>query len=115
MIVNQWIPAAHVGDAIGDHARRLRVLLRELGHESEIYALTIDDDLRDEVRPYADPGSKQGDITILHFAVVSPMTQAFKDLKKKCRSLTTIIVHGNDQPSTTITNYQPPTTTNHNR
>ena len=34
MIVNQWVPAAHRGDAIGDSARRVRDLLRALGHES---------------------------------------------------------------------------------
>jgi glycosyltransferase involved in cell wall biosynthesis len=81
MVVNQWIPAAHVGDAIGDHARRLRTLLRELGHESEIYSLTVDDALQDDVRPFADPAAKKGDVTILHFAVISPMTAAFRDLK----------------------------------
>ena len=31
VIVNQWVPAAHKGDAIGDSARRVRGLLRELG------------------------------------------------------------------------------------
>ena len=50
MIINQWVPAAHKGDAIGDSARRVRDLLRAMGHESELYALTIDDDLRHEVR-----------------------------------------------------------------
>jgi hypothetical protein len=39
MIVNQWVPAAHRGDAIGDSARRVRGLLRELGHDSDIYAM----------------------------------------------------------------------------
>ena len=43
MIVNQWLPAAHRGDAIGDSARRLRDLLRGMGHEAELYALTVDD------------------------------------------------------------------------
>ena len=45
MIVNQWIPAAHRGDAVGDNARRLRDVCRRWGHEADIYALTIDDDL----------------------------------------------------------------------
>ena len=54
MIVNQWVPAAHKGDAIGDSARRVRGLLRELGHESDIYAMTIDDDLRGDVIPWTD-------------------------------------------------------------
>jgi hypothetical protein len=31
MIVNQWVPAAHKGDAIGDSARRVRGLLARDG------------------------------------------------------------------------------------
>ena len=58
MIVNQWVPAAHKGDAIGDSARRVRDLLRTMGHESEIYALTIDDDLRQRVRPFTDAAAR---------------------------------------------------------
>lgn len=80
MIVNQWVPAAHKGDAIGDSARRVRTLLRELGHESEIYALTIDDELRGDVRWFADPAAKRGDLTIFHFAMVSPLTAEFARL-----------------------------------
>ena len=30
-----------------------------MGHESEIFALTIDDDLRDDVRPFADPAARR--------------------------------------------------------
>ena len=32
MIINQWVPAAHRGDAIGDSARRVREMLRRQGH-----------------------------------------------------------------------------------
>jgi glycosyltransferase involved in cell wall biosynthesis len=77
MVINQWVPAAHRGDAIGDSARRMRDLLRGMGHESELYALTIDDDLCDDVRRFDDPASRVGDITIFHFALPSPMTDAF--------------------------------------
>jgi glycosyltransferase involved in cell wall biosynthesis len=80
MIVNQWVPAAHKGDAIGDSARRVRGLLRSMGHESELYALTIDDDLRHDVRPFTDPGAKHGQVTIFHYALPSPMTEAFASL-----------------------------------
>jgi len=76
MIVNQWVPAAHRGDAVGDHARVVRDLLRSWGHESDIFALTIDEDLVDDVRPWSDAESRGGDITILHYAVPSPMTEA---------------------------------------
>lgn len=82
MIVNQWVPAAHRGDAVGDSARRVRDLLRGMGHQSDLFALTIDGDLLDEVRPFADPASTAGDLTIFHFALVSPMTSAFAALPR---------------------------------
>ena len=77
MIVNQWVPAAHRGDAIGDSARRVRGMLRAQGHTSEIYALTIDDSLRGDVRPFESSDAARGDATIFHFALPSPMTDAF--------------------------------------
>jgi glycosyltransferase involved in cell wall biosynthesis len=80
MIINQWVPAAHRGDAIGDSARRVRDLLREMGHEAELYALTIDDDMRHDVRPFADEGARRGDVTIFHYALPSAMTAAFATL-----------------------------------
>ncbi len=80
MIINQWVPAAHRGDAIGDSARRVRGMLRSQGHESDIYALAIDDDLRGDVRAFADPAAGRGDVTIFHFALPSPMTEAFAAL-----------------------------------
>jgi glycosyltransferase involved in cell wall biosynthesis len=80
MIINQWVPAAHRGDAIGDSARRVRGILRAQGHTSEIYALSMDDDLRGDVRPFAQPDARRGDVTIFHFALPSPMTEAFATL-----------------------------------
>ena len=61
-------------------ARRVRGLLRAMGHESDLFALTIDDDLRDDVRPFADPEARRGDVTIFHYALPSPMTEAFATL-----------------------------------
>ena len=80
MKVHQWVPAAHKGDAIGDSARRVRDFLRGMGHDSEIFALTIDDDLRHDIRPFSDPAAKRGDVTIFHFALPSPMSAAFSSL-----------------------------------
>jgi len=80
MIVNQWLAAAHKGDAIGDNARRTRQLLRSLGHEAELFALTIDEDLEGEVRPFTDPAARRGDVTVLHYALPSPMTAALAGL-----------------------------------
>jgi glycosyltransferase involved in cell wall biosynthesis len=80
MIVNQWVPAAHQGDAVGDSARRMRQFLRSMGHESDLFALTIDDALQGDVRPFADPAARRGDLTIFHYALPSPMTEAFARL-----------------------------------
>ncbi|MEO7275541.1 MAG: glycosyltransferase family 4 protein [Vicinamibacterales bacterium] len=80
MIINQWVPAAHKGDAIGDSARVVRERLRQRGYQSDLFALTMDDDLREDVRPFADPAAQRGDVTIFHFALPSPMTEAFASL-----------------------------------
>jgi glycosyltransferase involved in cell wall biosynthesis len=58
----------------------MRDWLRAMGHASELYALTIDEDLDGEVHPFADPSSRRGDVTIFHFALPSPMTEAFAAL-----------------------------------
>ena len=80
MRVHQWVPAAHKGDAIGDSARSVRDLLRAMGHESEIFALSVDDELRHDIRTFADPAARRGDVTIFHFALPSPMSAAFAAL-----------------------------------
>jgi len=80
MIVNQWVPAAHRGDAIGDSARRVRDILRRQGHVSDVYALTIDDDLHGDVRAFEEGSARRGDVTIFHFALPSPMTEPFASL-----------------------------------
>ncbi|HET9834234.1 MAG TPA: glycosyltransferase [Vicinamibacterales bacterium] len=82
MIVNQWVPAAHRGDAVGDSARRVRGLLRSLGHTSDLYAMEIDDELSDDVRPFDDPDATRGDLTIFHYAIASPMTAAFASIPR---------------------------------
>ena len=64
MIVNQWVPAAHRGDAIGNSARRVRDLLRRMGHQSDVFAMTIDEDLRGDVRPFSEPGAREADAAI---------------------------------------------------
>lgn len=81
MVINQWLPAAHRGDAIGDNARRYRDVLRAHGHDSHIYAMEADSEMRDEVRAFAAPAAREGDLTLFHFATPSPMTEAFPLLR----------------------------------
>jgi len=82
MRVNQWVPAAHRGDAIGDSARLVSTLLRALGHEAHLFALTIDPGLEADVLPFDHELAKAGDVTILHYALPSRMTEAFAALPR---------------------------------
>lgn len=79
--VDQWLPAAHRGDAIGDEAVRIRDTLRRAGMTSEIYALDIDEDAEGDVAPWDD--RRHSDVTILHYALPSPMTRTFAETKGK--------------------------------
>jgi glycosyltransferase involved in cell wall biosynthesis len=79
---DQWLPAAHHGDAIGDESLRFRDALRRAGLQSDIYALDIDEDVKEDFLPFSsrsEPGT--GDLTILHFALPSPLTEAFRNVR----------------------------------
>ena len=81
MIVNQWVPAAHKGDAIGDSARRVRDLLR--AHGPRVRALRADDRRRAAAATCGRSPIRRrdaGDLTIFHYALPSPMTEAFAAL-----------------------------------
>jgi glycosyltransferase involved in cell wall biosynthesis len=103
VIVNQWVPAAHKGDAVGDSARRVRDRLRQRGHGADLFALTIDDVLRDDVRPLSDPDANRGDVTIFHFALPSPMTAAFAQVKGR-----RVLQYHNITPAHFWADYSPP-------
>jgi glycosyltransferase involved in cell wall biosynthesis len=79
--VDQWLPAAHRGDAIGDEAIRIRDTLLRAGFSSRIFALEIDEDASPDVAPFAD--RRECDVTVLHFALPSPLTSAFSKERSK--------------------------------
>jgi glycosyltransferase involved in cell wall biosynthesis len=77
MRIDQWTPALHRGDAIGDSTLLMRDTFRRWGHEAEVFALTLDEGLEGEVQRWADwrPGGPS-DVVILHYALPSPLTSA---------------------------------------
>jgi glycosyltransferase involved in cell wall biosynthesis len=82
MRVDQWLPAAHYGDAIGDESLRIREVLRRAGYLSEIYALDVDEEVKAEFLPFdGQPGLP--DLTIYHFALPSALTEAFRRLRSR--------------------------------
>lgn len=95
MRIDQFVPAFHRGDAIGDEASHLKELFHSQGFESEIYCLTRDSGLEEESRLAADfPEPRPTDAVILHLALPSPMTQTFA--RCPCRRL--LIYHNITPP-----------------
>ena len=84
MRIDQLVPAYHRGDAIGDEAAHLRRFFLSLGAVSDIYRLSCDRELEPESKDFgAFPAPAPTDITILHFALPSPLTPAFRGLASK--------------------------------
>jgi glycosyltransferase involved in cell wall biosynthesis len=81
MRVDQWLPAAHRGDAIGDEAIRIRDALLRAGISSRIFALEIDEEAASDVAPF--PERRECDVTMLHFALPSPLSSAFSRERSK--------------------------------
>ena len=84
MRVDQLVPAFHRGDAIGDTAFHMKEFFLSQGFHSEIFCLTRDDGLEDICELFSSFGKPNPtDVTILHYALPSPLTQAFADLPSR--------------------------------
>jgi glycosyltransferase involved in cell wall biosynthesis len=94
MRIDQWVPALHRGDAIGDSARLMRDAFRRWGHEADVYAFDMDDDLVGDGRAFRDwkAGGPQ-DVVILHYALPSAMTQRLADHRGR-----RVVIHHNVTP-----------------
>jgi glycosyltransferase involved in cell wall biosynthesis len=80
--VDQWVPALHRGDAIGDSTLLMREALRSWGFVSDIY--TYDQDPGVSARPFAEwAEGGTADIVLFHYALVSPMNEAFARLHSR--------------------------------
>ena len=92
--LDQWVPALHRGDAIGDSARLMRDAFRSWGYEADVYALELDDDLSGDGRPFSEfrPGGPR-DAVFLHYALPSLLTQALREHRGR-----RILVHHNVTP-----------------
>ena len=94
MRVDQWVPALHRGDAIGDSARLMRDAFRSWGHTADVYALEIDSELEADGRRFATwvPGGPD-DVVILHYALPSPMTAVLREHRGR-----RVLLHHNVTP-----------------
>jgi glycosyltransferase involved in cell wall biosynthesis len=94
MRIDQWVPALHRGDAIGDSARLMRDAFRSWGHTADVYALELDADLEGDGRRFSEwtPGGAD-DILILHFALPSPLSATFCEQRGR-----RVLLHHNITP-----------------
>ncbi len=83
MTVEQFLPALHYGDAVGNSAMALHRFLLGNGIESRLVAMTCDECLKDQAVMFGDYCLDGGSIKILHFAVASQLTDFFLGVKGK--------------------------------
>lgn len=83
MIVEQFLPAFHYGDAIGNSTLRLHRFLLAQGVESRIVSLTIDENMTDKATFFRDYRENPDSIKILHFAIPSELTDYFLQARGK--------------------------------
>ncbi|MBS3819175.1 glycosyltransferase family 4 protein [bacterium] len=84
MRIDQLVPAFHWGDAIGDTSRHLKEFFLSKGFHSQIYCLTRDEGLEKESVLFDFfPRPSSEDITLLHFALPSSLTQSLARLPSK--------------------------------
>lgn len=103
MRVDQWVPALHRGDAIGDSARLMRAAFRAWGHTADIYALELDHDLVGDGRPWQEwRPSGAGDVVLLHYALPSPLTAALRAERGR-----RVLLHHNITPPEFFTRFDP--------
>jgi len=77
MVVEQFLPALHDGDAIGNSTLCFHRYLQNRGIESRIVAMTVDPVLEDVAVPFEEYKHMPASIKILHFAVPSALTDFF--------------------------------------
>ncbi len=94
MRIDQWVPALHRGDAIGDSARLMRDAFRRLGHAADVYALELDADLVGDGRAFDEwRAGGPRDVVILHYALPSPLTAALREHRGR-----RVLLHHNVTP-----------------
>jgi glycosyltransferase involved in cell wall biosynthesis len=103
MRIDQLVPAFHRGDAIGDSASHLKQFFRSQGFLSDIFCLERDPALEGESHLMSSfPETNPEDITILHFALPSPLTQLLMKLPNR-----KVMIYHNITPHTYFEGYNP--------
>ncbi len=100
MIIEQFLPAFHYGDATSNSALAFHEYLISRGIESKLISLTSDKKVRDKVILFKDYKMEADSTKILHFAIPSQLTEFFKKTKGK-----KVMIYHNITPSSFFADY----------
>lgn len=100
MTVEQFLPSLHYGDAIGNSALALHRFLLSRGVGSRVIAMNSDASVKDQAVMFSDYRLDPAALKILHFAIPSPLTDFFLELKGK-----KVLIYHNITPSRFFVGY----------
>jgi glycosyltransferase involved in cell wall biosynthesis len=103
MEIHQLLPGLHPGDAISNHARALKHLLRSWGHTSEIYAKDISPGVTREALPITAYRPRQDTLVIYHHSMGSEVCcRLFAETPRK-----RLLIYHNITPHSYLEPYNP--------
>ena len=94
MTVEQFLPSLHYGDAVGNSALALHRFLLSRGVVSRVIAMNSDASVKDQAVMFSEYKLDPAALKILHFAIPSPLTDFFLELKGK-----KVLIYHNITPS----------------
>jgi len=100
MIIEQFLPAFHYGDATSNSALAFHKYLITKGIESRLISLTSDKTVIDKVTLFKDYKFNSESIKILHFAIPSSLTEFFRNTGGK-----KVMIYHNITPSVFFADY----------
>ena len=100
MIIEQFLPAFHYGDATSNSALAFHKFLISNGMESRLITLTSDKKVRKEVTLFKDYKINPGSVKILHYAIPSLLTDFFRETGGK-----KVMIYHNITPSKYFIDY----------
>jgi glycosyltransferase involved in cell wall biosynthesis len=100
MTVEQFLPSLHYGDAVGNSALALHRFLLSRGIGSRIIAINCDAGVKDQAVMFSEYKLDSAALKILHFAIPSPLSDFFLELKGK-----KVLIYHNITPSRFFVGY----------
>lgn len=103
MVIEQYLPAFHYGDAVGNSVLALHRALLAGRHDSRIVALDRDECLADQAQLFSEYRPEPKAVKILHYAIPSPLSAFFRQSSGK-----KVLIYHNVTPPHFFMDFAPP-------